>query len=476
MKWNGSHSAFAGLWRGSPWPVWGLGLLAAAWITAARAGPADPFASNNALYPDPRDWQHALRASNFDYPLQAPPARWLARRPAQPLAVHTAAAYAAAVKEFIAPDLAGLVNDPLRWTPRKAGWYDMPWGGQGTIMANGAIDPGSGREALLGSYTGQVLQPDSYPSNPPAVAFQNHAVVYYNDVAAHQLGRIWKDPFRPNLERVQFPEGSMVVKVEAATLTEEQWPVLKGSSVSYVYRPSVAARGDTDAAGRGAVVTPTRFLQMAVRVKDKVASPRTGWVFLAFFYDTRSGGATVWDRTSPVGVMWGNDPALARYPDGLGPGGVLRETWVSEGLPSFVLDGLGWGGRLAGPLDVGVRHNVVTVSGKHYGDLDPRDPRMLRSTSCVSCHSSAQYPFIANLYPSPNKVFPPEGGQFLLFDPGSKQWAHWFQNLPGDRALSARGRAGVVATDYDMMLTFALMKANGAAGTDAFIRHPRARH
>jgi hypothetical protein len=447
-------------------------LLLCGTLLAGEASP-DPFASNNTVYPPPKDWSHGMRASNFDYPSKPPLARWIQERPTGVLTKANAPAYVAAVKKFIENDISGLVNDPMKWSPQEHNWYDMPFGGQGRTMVNGQIDPASGREALLGSYTGQILQPDSYPSaQRPTVAFQNHAVVYYNDVASHQLGKIWQNPFKPDVSAAQFPEGSIVVKVEGATLNEDQWPVLKGSSVSYVYRPTVYAQTkQPDPTKRPAVITPIRFLQMAVRIKDWQASPQTGWVFIAFAYDTRASGKTVWDRTIPVGMMWGNDPELARYPDGLGPKGELRETWLNDNLPPFITYGLGWGGRLAGPLDLGIRHNVVTVSGKRYGDGDSKNPPSLASSSCVSCHSAAQYPFVANLYPSPNMSFPPEGGQFLLYDPGSPQWAQWFRNLPGNMALSGKGRQGIVGTDYDMMLTFALMQANGSKDVEAFTRH-----
>ena len=456
--------------------VGGLGALL--FSGALVAGQPDPFAGNNTVYPDPSPggpsgWNGTFRTSNYDYPAKSVEAKWLQVRPTGRLSKKTASAYVAAIKKFIEKDMSGLVNDPMNWSPQQAGWYDMPWGGQGAPMSNGKIDPESGREPLLGSYTGQILQTYSYPSNPPQAKFQNHAVVYYNDVAAAKLGQIFKNPFKPDVSDAQFPEGSMVVKVEAVTLAESQWPgVLDNSSVSYIYRPSVDSLSITDPTKRPPpIITPMRFLQMAVRVKDKVASPDTGWVFIAFAYDARSRGATVWDRAIPVGAMLGNDPGLARYPNGLGPNGELQETWVSEGLPKFITDGLGWGGRLAGPLDVGIRHNAVTVSGKRYGTNNP-----LPSSACVSCHSAAQYPFVANLYASPNMVFPEEGQQFLFFDPGTALWAQWFQNNPGTVALSGKGRGGLVATDYDMMLTFALMRANGSADTDAFIRHPLAGH
>lgn len=451
--------------------VWGGVLFIAAQLKAWAQVP-DPFASNNTLYPS--DWSQPFRTSHYDYPLHPVAPKWPSARPAGALSKDTAPAYVAAVKKMLEKDLKGLLNDPLHWSPQQAGWYDMPWGGQGATMSNGKIDPSTGREALLGSYTGQILQSISYPVNqrPSVPSFQNHSVVYYNDVAAHQLGKIWKNPLRPVLDAAQFPEGSIVVKVEGVSLLEDQWPskngppVLQGSSLSYIYRPSVASmQKEPDPTQRVPVITPLRFLQMAVRIKDSRASPKTGWVFIAFAYDSRSKAATVWDRALPVGAMWGNDPQLSHFPDGLGPNGVLQETWVSKDLPDFVTYGLGWGGRLAGPLDVGIRHNVVTVSGRRPAIGSP-----FPASSCVSCHSSSQYPFVANLYPSPNKVFPEDGGQFLLFDPGSKQWAQWFRNRSGQQAMSSRGRDGIVATDYDMMLTFALMTAGGSTGADVFVR------
>ena len=111
------------------------------------AGQPDPFAGNNTLYPETKDWSYGFRTSNYDYPGKPVAARWLQARPAGALTKKTAPAYVAAVKKFIERDLSGLVNDPLKWSPQQAGWYDMPWGGQGSPMPNGEVDPTSGREA-----------------------------------------------------------------------------------------------------------------------------------------------------------------------------------------------------------------------------------------------------------------------------------------------------------------------------------------
>ena len=64
------------------------------------------------------------------------------------------------------------------------------------------------------------------PGHAPTKPVQNHAVIYYNGPAAAMLGRVWGDLYAPNLGAVDFPDGSVVVKLEAVTNTPEDWPVL----------------------------------------------------------------------------------------------------------------------------------------------------------------------------------------------------------------------------------------------------------
>jgi hypothetical protein len=42
--------------------------------------------------------------------------------------------------------------------------------------------------------------------------------------------------------------------------------------------------------------------------------------------------------------------------------------------------------------------------------------------------------------------------------------------------MSGSNRSGIVATDYDMMLTFAVMAANGSVDTNRLIRHRASGH
>jgi hypothetical protein len=329
--------------------------------------------------------------------------------------------------------------------------------------ADGKTDPSSGREAILNTYTGQIIPARSLGGDPQVHSVQNHAVIYNNATAAGMLGQLWRDPFRPDLTRVSFPEGSIVVKAEAATPTPEQWPVLQGAAVWKVFRPALGTDGQPAAE---ASVIEARALQMSVAVKDSVASPQTGWVYVGFVYDADAPGESPWDRFVPMGAQWGNDPEFARDPNGLPEGETLRETWLNPDAPAFIRETLGWGGRLSGPMDVATRHDVITTSGKRFSG----DAQGLHASSCLSCHGTAQTPFAANLYPSPNRTFPRDGTMpFLLFEPGSEDWARWYQNRPGSEAMSGGPGSGFIGLDYDMVIMFALNSFYAATGNSGLV-------
>ncbi len=437
-----------------------LAAIGAAAIIASPAWANDPMASNNGLYPE--NWNGHYNVANLDYPEAAGANAWPYSDTPEKLTPETAKAYAERLKAHLEPTLRILSESPKKWDPVKAGWYDMVWSGEGTPGPNG-IDPTSGREALMNTYSGQIIPAETF-AEPyrPTTPVQNHAVIYYNSTAAQMLGELWDNVYAPSIRPINFPDGSIVAKVEAVTNTPTNWNVLDGTSEWHVYRPPTEeqVQGDPKMAPQ---VIPVRPFQMAIRVKDSNAAPGSQWVYAAFVYDEDAEGRSAWDRFVPVGLQWGNDPALTSDPSGLPPGARLQETWINPDAPPFTHDSLGWGGRLAGPMDVATRHNVVTVSGKHY-----RGDEKLHASSCQSCHSAAEYPFTANLYPSPNRSFPRDGTTpFLLYDPGSAQWAQWFQNRDGTDPMSRR--IGGVGLDYDMALMFALSAYNAAVGNRGFV-------
>lgn len=427
------------------------------------ASAADPFASNNGLYPTASQWNGTYRSLNYDYPETAEN-DWFTVAPRAPLNIQNAGEYVAKLKDFLAPGMMGMIDAPDTWNPATNAWYGMLWQGAGAKGPNGATDPTSGQEAILGAFSGQVIKQATFADSGLTVDMQNHTVIYYDALSATMLNRLWANPFNPDRTAVSFPEAAMVVKAAAVTPTPEQWPVLEGSAIWNVFRPPVLALKGPDhdpTSDAAAQVLPVRVLQFDIIVKDTAASPQTGWVFVTYVYDKDAPGKTTWDKLVPLGAMWGNDPAFALRPDGKNPnGGPLQETWINPAAPAYAVSSLGWGGRLSGPIDVAERHNVLLTDGT-------RVP-VLHASSCLSCHGTAQFPFVANLYPSPNKTFPPEGVLFPMYLPGSEMWSRWFQNRPG--SLAQNDNEGSVALDYDMLIMFALSAFDAAAGNDLFVQ------
>ena len=127
----------------------------------------------------------------------------------------------------------------------------------------------------------------------------------------------------------------MVVKAAGVTPTPEQWPVVEGSAIWNVYPPT-GSDAQTIRSDPEPAVVPLRVLQFDIIVKDSVASPQTGWVFVTYVYDKDAPGDTTWDRLVPLGAMWGNDPAFASHPNGTDPnGGPLQETWINPAAPAY---------------------------------------------------------------------------------------------------------------------------------------------
>lgn len=419
---------------------------------------ADPYASNNGLYPpyDSNDptappWKGSYRTANFDYPTLAPKSTWLAQTKGVPLTLATAPVYVNALKKYVEPSMRDMIEKPNEWNSKKAGWYDMPWQAEG--------DATGGREAILGSFSGQVLPPGTFANLKTPL--QNFTVVYYDALSATMLKKLWANPFNPNRASAQFPEGAMVIKAAAVSATPEEWPVVTGSTVWNVWRPAIA---DLNNPSPQPKLLPVRVMQFDIIVKDSKASPQTGWVFTTFVYNADAPGKSTWDKLVPLGAMWGNDPDVARrYPAKL----ALKETWINRaGSAPYAFEQLGWEGRLSGPIDVSKRHKVIYTDG-----MLPKPEQ--RASSCMSCHGTAQYPFVANLYPSPNRTFPRDGSTFLMYPPGSTDWNKWFQNRSGKQPQNAG--AGAVALDYDMLVMFALGAFDAAAGSDRYLQKDRIR-
>lgn len=225
-----------------------------------------------------------------------------------------------------------------------------------------------GREFIHGLTRERNSAPEElWPSQTRVI--QNWAVGFYNPIGAYTFGQVWSDTLSPNIDAGRFAEGTVSGKLLFTAATDTDVPYLRGG---YAWDANIH-----QAVTGTAVRTPQkmRLLQIDIAVKDDRAG-KTCWVFGTFAYNNNAPGQDVWQKMVPVGLMWGNDPQSL-------DGKNLKETWIN---PDFVRlfrfpDGrdmhIGYNGRLNGPVD-----NKIS--------------------SCLSCHSTAQYPQFNQLVPDIN--------------------------------------------------------------------------
>jgi hypothetical protein len=405
-----------------------------------------PFASNNGqippYYPKP------LFELSHDYPAELPPT------PADPpwrkaigngqITVANADAYVTALKNYVAHDMRLMLTDAPSWNAPALGWYSEPW-------------TGYLREATHGMYVGSSPFPaELFKGSGLTKPFTTYVLTFYDKRAANALYKVWGTTAKtPKIEpgAPQFAEASVVVKAAFSTANADVWPVMKGAHQwpLYISTNATLNRGpDAPPA-----LEPASFFQFDIIVKDTQSAPQTGWVFSTLVYDKDAPGTDFWDKMVPLGAMWGNDPQATK------PDQPLTQNWINPKAPAYSKMTLGWGGRLSGPNDGAVNDAVID------GPVPVVAPN-LPSSSCMSCHSVAEWPMKSFLLPTSNdpQQFGPSGfvnSDYLrMWAPGSTaeadgtpEWMHWFQSRPG----TVPADKGTVAFDYDMVFTFKSLMA-----------------
>lgn len=410
----------------------------------------NPFAVNNGNVPTKSEYSKELFKFNYNYPseykepLNRP---WFKVTNNKPLTKKNAYDYIMALKQYVTPSMKTFVINQNQWNKSsQKGWYSMLWAGE-----NVPLTSWEGREAIYGTYTGQIQEASVYKDFGLTVPVRNYAAIYYDEVAAHTLYKIFKECNKktkeciPNINNneAQFEEGSVIIKAASASATPEQWPVLKDAAIWKIYRKPFDINGTIKS--KEPKVINTRVTIFDIIVKDSIAAPKTGWVFTTLVYDKDAKGETAWEKMVPLGAIWGNDPNInsARYPSKK-----LNQTYINPNAPKFAKVTLGYGKRLSGPFDIAVKYDVK---------VDDKIVKKLRSSSCLSCHGTSSYvPYDSNMitffYPV-KKIT--EDGTWNMHRPGSKQWNQWFQNRWGDKPQSKQ--KDVIALDYSTFLEQALM-------------------
>lgn len=425
---------------------------------------------------------------SYTYPTDPPPVvtyPWTESLNGDPINVDNAGNYISIVKEYITESMVTLLADtraddsPIIWDAAAQGWYNEPWLSQL-------------RDGIHGTYVGSpcmpaVLFPKSGLKNP----FTTYVLVFYNDVAARSLYRVWGDneerALSPQLldenglNNAQFDEGSIIVKAAFTTSTSEDWEPMTGALPWNVYSAAIDCTTGNPAASPS--VFSVNFFQFDIIVKDSVAAPKTTWVFSTLNFDNRievspdlSPAEAAWAQMSTLGVMWGNDPEVTD------PTAPLSENWINPDAPVYATETLGWGGRLSGPNDGAVTnppYYICTGDGCNvtnpcadasqctFVDVGGEN---LAMSSCMSCHGTAQYAMPAFLLPVVSSPHPQTNGDpipmtagsgtnqaLVYYEPASEDWMQWFQDRSGTEPQNPDNPYVIVATDYDMNLPFKVL-------------------
>jgi hypothetical protein len=360
---------------------------------AAASGGADlSTAQCTGEFPDfisnviPAGYAGPWFALSQDYPVWAPSddAPWLKMDFTRPDGVDQ---YLDALRDYA---FAGMMDTEFR--PRENNvrrWFHMPL----MNFATSRREPSRGLTEER-PVTGPELR------LKPGLTVRTFGIGFYNAVAAVTIGRVWKTGAM-NLTEANFAEGAMTFKLLFSTAAPDDF---SDSGLD----PMAGAPQWNILTDEG--VTPVRLLQLDVAVVDHRAP--TGWIFGTLVYDKSAADASPWLRLRPVGLSWGNDPGFT--PADRDAGKKLKETIISEQAPDYAVNHLGWAGRTNGPID---------------------SP----TSSCMSCHATAQFPPAAD--PSPGWRNP----RSVCHDDDQKK-LYWFRNLRGDQAFGAVDRQTCLPT------------------------------
>ncbi|HEX5656606.1 MAG TPA: hypothetical protein VFX59_05395 [Polyangiales bacterium] len=371
----------------------------------------------------------------------------------------------AALKAYVAPVFDPYLLDPTNADkrPDKQGWRMMPWVGD-LDCALGA----SGRDASAGTSTGQLIPRGTLPGQrtDDAGDLQNHSITWYDPWAAFALSSVFGagKPGEGDPSKQQLVDGSVLVKIAVLTPYADgsEWPTAAQAPVWPVYRPPVGPDAEACPAPPSSFkLISTRVLQFDIIVKSSFYAPETEWVFATWLYDPDAKGSTPLDKFTALGAMWGNDPGIAQK-DLCTPVKPLQQNWINPEAPAYGYQQLGWGCRLAGPIDV-ARRPVTFDDGSSCGTA--------RVSSCLSCHGSSEFVHedapkgteAATMYP----LVTGYDKAFTLALPGSPQWGNWFSSrAPTDPQGDQHGANKTLYTafDYDMIFILSVPISRAAHG------------
>lgn len=332
-------------------------------------------------------------------------------------------------------------NTAVDWRVEKnkvRRWYHMPWQHYG----------GRGREAIHGITQEAPVAAQQLAVSQTYDEGQAYAVGFYNDRGGYTIGQVFSDHDNPNPRKAEdpgFPNGTVVCKTlfldSPQDVVAKEIPSLANPILWKAYTADpVPPPKQPDPEVRS--VKEVSLIQMDIMIRDERAP--AGWIFGTFQYNGQLNEADPWENLVPVGLMWGNDPDVAKAtpaptPDPKWPPATgatpetpinpkLQETVINPDADELPATHLGWDGRLNGPVD---------------------NPR----SSCMSCHMTASY----DSEPLSPLFLPTSAANA---EPGTPEWdtwwSQWFQNVGWkDGKLEAFMKAEV-SVDFSLQMSAAL--------------------
>jgi hypothetical protein len=115
---------------------------------------------------------------------------------------------------------------------------------------------------------------------------------------------------------MDFPDGTVIVKLLFTSATDAEAAYLKDSKL--VWRTDLNRARKTKLPDNIDSFPKLRLLQIDLAVRDHRANQYSGWVFGTFVYNAKKnvsseiGEYNDWELLEPLGLMFGNDPTVAK--------------------------------------------------------------------------------------------------------------------------------------------------------------------
>ncbi|ACK52734.1 conserved hypothetical protein [Methylocella silvestris BL2] len=325
-------------------------------------------------------------------------------------------------------------------------WYGMPWMDWNTEVASDW--PGTDGREFVHGFTHEFDSSGNTLSTLQHDFVDTWSGAYLNDRAAFGVGQVYCDPDNPKPGALNpdpaglndFPDGAFIIKLLFSTVTEDQLPIAKNALEwqAHVFvndDPSWRNKGPASRFERA--LGPIRLIQIDVSVRDERSL--TGWLLGTFGYDGNAKGATPWERMVPFGLQWGNNPKVTFAQTCAGPDGPcdrskLTEQWINEEAAENLtraplnFNHLGFGGRLAGPVD-----NA--------------------KASCMGCHQTAGFPTVPILpeFSANGAVLKLDAGKRPATDQSFRMM--YYGNVPSGVVFSD---SQLQSSDYSLQLSMSL--------------------